>query len=71
VAAIDASVATRLIIDALPDLIMRMDATGKIWITMPNPTIRFTIRRRLSPGKLLSESGPRKFAGQIMGWKHG
>ncbi len=61
----------RRIIDALPDLIIRMDAAGKILDYSAQPDHPLYRPSEEVRGKLLSELWPAEIAEQVMGWNAG
>jgi len=58
----------RSIINALPDLIIRMDTAGKILDYSARPDHPLYRPQAVVAGKLLSEIWPEEIASQIMGW---
>jgi signal transduction histidine kinase len=61
----------RSIINALPDLIMRMDASGKILDYSAQPDHPLYRPAEEVHNKLLSELWPAEIASQVMGWNAG
>ena len=57
----------RIILSALPDLLIRLDANGTILDYMANPSHPLYVHREMIAGKNLSEIWPEKIVGQIIG----
>lgn len=57
----------RIIVDALPDLIIRIDVSGNVLDYSANPAHPLYIHRDLAQGRKLNKTFPREIASQIIG----
>lgn len=63
-------VRNRILVDALPDLIIRVDINGKILDYSANPEHPFHIHRDLAYGRMLKDTFPEELVSQIIGEKN-